>query len=854
MALLDEVVGWAKLRPWWQQQILLRLARGEVISENDCAETAANMLQPAPTAPRGGWLAELVMVDRTAAERVRLVAVRDVENVNRLAPGQRLTFAPDGLTLVFGRNGSGKSGYARVLQSLVRTRKRSAILSDVFGPTNCSTKAVLEYTLGEQAGQATLGALAPVELGRVGFYDEKCGDDYLVTEAEPAFSPSPLRLLDDLVHACQRIREVLLVRQRALDAPAVGLPQLERGTASATWLSTLSGATTDIEISLKCVDNPEDGASLAQLEHDAGVLRSIDPTEEKNRLRAIAAALSRLSDHLEGLDRQLGAGREKLLEDLRSTAVTLRQASELASSVGFSDEPLPGVGGTAWRTLWNAAVAFSRGTGQVSDSHPPSRHGDLCVLCQQTLDIDAASRMARFRLFVEDTTSTQAAQAERNLTGELDRIGSVVVTPGQVSLDMGHIAGAHPDLRQRCVDALTAWETRKSGLLGTAGVIVPGPDTPSLARDARSVAEAEASRAAVLNAVTVAEQLAANATEQSAVRARMALAAGRDAIVADRDRLRQHAQIEAARTEAATKGITDKIGELTRRHVTVAMQDQFSRESDRLDVTRVTLRDTRARLGTLFHRPEFINATRDAKLPEVLSEGEQTALGLAGFLTEAEFDESRSALIFDDPVTSLDHVRREKVAKRIVGLASERQVIVFTHDVTFTVDLRRACEDAGVEFTERAILLGPHRQPGHTQDKLPWTAQDAATRLSTLDQRLAEVKRGADEWGEEEYGKRARELAGEMSETWERVISQEIANRLVRPDTNFVQPKMMRVLRQITDQDEREFQSSYERISVWAPRHDNAAALNYVPPSLDELETEIGLMKTWFKRVRAYAS
>lgn len=46
----------------------------------------------------------------------------------------------------------------------------------------------------------------------------------------------------------------------------------------------------------------------------------------------------------------------------------------------------------------------------------------------------------------------------------------------------------------------------------------------------------------------------------------------------------------------------------------------------------------------------------------VPSEGEQTAFGLAGFFTEAVVDQSKSALIFDDPVTSLDHVRRDKVA------------------------------------------------------------------------------------------------------------------------------------------------------------------------------------------------
>jgi energy-coupling factor transporter ATP-binding protein EcfA2 len=852
MALLDEVVSWAKLRPWWQQLILLRLARGEVIRDEDCDLTAAAMLGPVPPTPAGGWLKELDVVDRSAAERVRLVAVRDVENVNRLAPGQRLTFAPDGLTVVFGRNGSGKSGYARVIQAMVRTRKRSTILSDVFGPTQCATTAVVEYAVGDEPSGAVLGVGAPVELSRVSFYDEKCGDDYLVTEAEPAFSPSVLRLLDDLAHACHRIREALLVELRALDSPVSGLPQLGSATAAANWLRMLSGATTNEEIEANCVDNPADATRLAELDQAANVLHSIDPSAEKTRLEGNASALSRLADHLVLMERELGQGREEALIGLRATASSLRQAAELASSDGFSDEPIPGVGGSTWRVLWNAAVEFSREAAPASHAHPLSTPGQRCVLCQQVLDAETASRLTRFRHFVEDTTSTQADRAEQNLSLELRRVGSVRVTPGQVSLDLGHIAGAHPDLRERCIDALATWESRKATLLA-ATAARPAPAHMGLVTDVRSAADAESSRADALNAETVAAQLVANRTERSDVQARVALAAAIDAVFSERDRLCQRARLEAARTEAATKGITDKIGELTRRHVTVAMQDQFSRESDRLDVTRVTLRDTKARLGTLLHRPEFIGATVNAKLPEVLSEGEQTALGLAGFLTEASFDESKSALVFDDPVTSLDHVRRDKVANRIVGLAAERQVIVFTHDVSFVVDLRRACEAQQVEFTERAIIVGPQRQPGHAQDKLPWTAQDAGARLNTLDQELAALKRGEDEWDEEEYAKRARQLAGNMSETWERILSQDIADRLVKPETNHVQPMMMKVIRKITEQDDTEFQRSYGRISGWAPRHDNPAALNYVPPTAADLEAEIGVMRTWYKRVRSYA-
>jgi len=44
-----------------------------------------------------------------------LRAIHGAENVNALKAGERLTFDKTGLTVVYGDNGSGKSGYARIL-------------------------------------------------------------------------------------------------------------------------------------------------------------------------------------------------------------------------------------------------------------------------------------------------------------------------------------------------------------------------------------------------------------------------------------------------------------------------------------------------------------------------------------------------------------------------------------------------------------------------------------------------------------------------------------------------------------------------------------------------------------------
>lgn len=74
-------------------------------------------------------------------------------------------------------------------------------------------------------------------------------------------------------------------------------------------------------------------------------------------------------------------------------------------------------------------------------------------------------------------------------------------------------------------------------------------------------------------------------------------------------------------------------------------------------------------------------------LDDVLSEGEQKVIALADFLAEASLRRAAAPIVFDDPVTSLDYRRLEYVVGRIVELSKERQVIVFTHNIWFTMAL-----------------------------------------------------------------------------------------------------------------------------------------------------------------------
>jgi hypothetical protein len=70
--------------------------------------------------------------------------------------------------------------------------------------------------------------------------------------------------------------------------------------------------------------------------------------------------------------------------------------------------------------------------------------------------------------------------------------------------------------------------------------------------------------------------------------------------------------------------------------------------------------------------------------------------------------------------------------------------------------------------------------------------------------------------------------------------------------TQEVRPRMFRLLSKITESDDTDFQASYGRISQWARRHDKSLAVNYVAPTIEDMQKELEFVKGWLDRVKKY--
>ncbi|SHN47889.1 AAA family ATPase [Cryptosporangium aurantiacum] len=114
---------------------------------------------------------------------------------------------------------------------------------------------------------------------------------------------------------------------------------------------------------------------------------------------------------------------------------------------------------------------------------------------------------------------------------------------------------------------------------------------------------------------------------------------------------------------------------------------QALRQESNVELAGMTLDGSSTR-----RRVSFPAAVDGAAAPAlaVMSQGELQALGLAVFLPRAVATESPFRfLVVDDPVQSMDPAKVDGLARVLAGLAAHRQVVVFTHDDRLPEAVRR---------------------------------------------------------------------------------------------------------------------------------------------------------------------
>jgi hypothetical protein len=791
------------------------------------------------------------------------VAMGPVQNVARLAEGQRLSFALDGITLIYGDNGTGKSGYCRIAKRLCRSPTTDDLIGDVsVAGRKPPAQVQVDHKARDEEEPTSVtwtdGATPPAEIASISVFDSKNARVYIDKENKIGFLPREIAILEQ--HAKNRAEmaaqfnaEIAVVANRI----RVPLPSDYAPDGDAAKLLRRLEPKTELPSKDEIETAAQWEAAHEERLAELSALLKQDPETLADTKCRIAVAVRDQADKLTAADTALS---QIALDEIVSLAESVRTAEEtarLSADTLFSDTPIPGVGQEPWRAMYRHAEAYVVATGFAE--HLPQDIGEACALCQQPLTEDGAVRMARFRQFMTDAVTTQLAAAQEAFQAcylavegisfdEPDRaramLAELKLSGEEGALLTEDVADWSEAMDMRRAAVLAAFEDRNFEAIPCA----PETITARMADLAERLdSEAEAlTRTAEGDAAA----LAAQRKEMVDLEDRKRLARDLEAILMRLADLQENAKLAECKEEVATGSTSTQITSLRKDLVSGELVERVKVELETLDLMHLPFKITERSAGGQSNFKIVIDTPVSVPNEQVLSEGEQRALALACFLGELGGDDKKNGIIVDDPVSSLDHIRIRRVARRLVAEAAKgRQVILFTHNLLFYNEIADAAAAISppVPVAKRIVRKEEERGFGViSDDDEPWIAQGVNERITRLQARLKELE-GRKDAGTDPYRRAVKDFYTDLRETWERLVEELLLGKVVERFNTDVKTMSLKGV-MVEDDD---YQTIYWAMKGASERsgHDMGAGKQLGDPSHEDMKAALTGLEVYKKKI-----
>ncbi|MCX5831725.1 MAG: AAA family ATPase [Deltaproteobacteria bacterium] len=882
---LHEILKWSASRPEWQRDALRRiiikdaLDAGDIKELNQLCRAKHGILQVTESIAKAEVLDESLIPPKSGSEAsVTLVSIGNLQNVNRLPSDQTIPFGTGpSLTLIYGDNGTGKSGYARVIKKMCRTRGAlPEIRPNAFAavPTNPPSGTVVcriagtDYPLLWQDGTPS-----DPRLSNVFVFDTHTAEHYLEQDSPAVFTPNGLDVLPKLSNVCDSISQLIKQDIDRVKADIEAAAKNWKYNATTSVGKLLDGLSADTKPSHVEALSGLDERQNNRLKDLAEALKS-DPKQKAKETRAAAARLNIFAGKIAETYTNLSVTQ---ISDIHKLVEDAKEAEKVAKSFAtghFDVSYLSGTGEELWRSLWEAARSFSVSSAYKNQAFPVTADGARCVLCQQNLEPPAIDRLQAFDAFCKDQSQKLAEQARRRLKEAFEKIQKMeVLDPEYIKVQADLVAVTKTETNnisefvKKADECLTTIKNNLKGGVWEEPALIPlsppknvegiplradaevALPRPGLADDITAIATSLEERANTEESAEDPEIRKKLVTERDELAAHDWLSGVKTDVLTQIDRYKQVVKLGTCQRDTLTTQITTKNSDLTKQIVTDTFCQRFKDEAKELGLSTISvkLEEIKGKKGEMrFGVRLDSNATCTVR--DIASEGENRCIALAAFLAELSQASHQSALVFDDPVSSFDHRYREKTAARLVKEGKVRQVIVFTHDVVFLNDLKIYANDNEVPL-EPFYLEWNSGRPGQCIKGLPWDWKSADDRFDKLEKEQRAIAKDWNHAPNEDNIQSIRQAYSWLRATLERIVEKEILADVVFRYRSYIDVKKLDRVVGFQESECKELQRLVKRCNDVTEAHDPAGKHAAVP-SPDDFKAEIDATKQLVKQIR----
>ncbi len=777
-------------------------------------------------------------------EEIRLCSISEITGVNKLAPRTPLDFGESNVAVVYGRNGSGKSGYVRLLKHVCGARDciRGQLHKNVFSPEDTAQKAKVSFLKRstpaehEWAGSGVCDDLCSVDI-----FDTSFGRVFMGSEDEVSYEPPVLSFFSRLIDVCEKVAVKLDTEADALKSKMSSIPNVLLGSTGAAWIEKLSAKTTTDDVESYCSFSPENETKLQELQKRISETSPADKAKQfrtkkshvDDLVKDVPAYLSQLSD--ENCKRIIAAKKKSILK---------KSAAETAAKDVFSGAKLEGVGSDVWKELWSAARKYSEEVAYTGQEFPHVQDDSVCVLCHQPLSEEAKQRFTSFESYIKGETQKQSTEADREAQQAINAL-PYIPSPEELKTKIDAAGIEDKAIVKALNDTVTALQDRKSKVLflNSEDALGTSSQSPEWIEEIQKISKGYEESTKKYEEDAEKDNRVELQAKLKNLQAKKWLAEQKTAIQEEVNRLQSLERLQEAKKKTNSRALSTKKGELAETLITDAFVQRFNDELKALGASRLKVKLIRSKVskGKVLHTLQLDGAAHN--LNEVLSEGENRIVSIAAFLADVTGRTYPAPFVFDDPISSLDQDYEEAVVRRLCAIASKRQVIIFTHRLS----LLGMFQDYAKKVSIKPEIICIHEEswgtgePGDT----PLFAKKPDKALNQLiNDRLPKAKKLLNEHGKEDYEETAKALCRDFRILLERMIECELVADVVQRYRRAINT-MGKIgnLAKISEADCKYFDDLMTKYSRYEHSQPPEAPVSLPEP--DELETDFTSLQGW---------
>ncbi len=627
-------------------------------------------------------------LSESSESRIYITELIHKTGVNALKENQHIKFTDD-VTILYGLNGTGKSSYFKVLNEIAGGNTRKNILSNIHIETKKSIEVELSFkTEGQSETIDWKGkprSIAPLNKCKV--FDTSYLNDLLEKrEADSTLiQPLSLHLFKYLAGLMDGFNTKIAdkAKEKRSEKPILEPTYFREEIKSLFEDHTISNETKKI-IECRYSFSQEDALKLSNAKKELSNLKQVNIQDKISLINSKKNELEQIKEHIDNTYTKIS----NLIQEatgLLELYSANKTANRLAKEQFDILKSIPESNSAEWKEFIKAGEIYSS---KLNTSK------DTCAYCRQPLAGDSIQLVKAYGNFLRDESESKLNTTIQNietLKNKLERLSIQYTIKENIKeiLTSTEVESSNQTLSQLIADTNTSFGDIKNKLLKMLKDKTANADTPKV-YDTKVLSGKLSSIISKMKEEV--DQLSADDKKKKEsvekLENEIKTLLENDSISKQKNSIKKWFEInsdEENLKNKAKKINTNSVSRLSKKvHsilITENLKNNFSTElSNLLEYNNldVSIENANSKKGTSSTK---LILTKNNNITEILSDGEQKAVGLALFLAEVKIKKSKDPIILDDPVNSLDHKIAANFAKSLLKL--ENQIILFTHNRLF---------------------------------------------------------------------------------------------------------------------------------------------------------------------------